>query len=302
MKDGKIQEFLTDYRTQSEELLASGFERRLREATEISPSLVKIVEAMKELSKGGKRSRGALTLLGYRITGGSKEEEEEVLKASVAMEIFHLGLLIQDDFMDQDEMRRGVKTIQTRYQDKHLGESVAVLAGDFTFGWVTEIFSNLKLPAEKVQKAIGVWGKYFTRVGYGQALDMLTGEREATEEEILKVLTLKSGEYSCVMPLLLGAVLAGSDPSQMVRLEKYGKELGLVFQLRDDYLAEYGKSEKTGKPVGNDQREGKKTLVTIYGKEKTEQAIKDHAVKAKEFADGDEILIQMVEWLATREN
>ncbi|MFH2019255.1 MAG: polyprenyl synthetase family protein, partial [bacterium] len=255
-----------------------------------------------EISKGGKRSRGALTLLGYQLAGGSKEGEEEVMKASVAMEISHLGLLIQDDFMDQDEMRRGVKTIQTRYQDKHLGESIAVLAGDFTFGWVTEMLSNLKLPAEKVQKAIGVWGKYFTRVGYGQALDMLASEREATEEEILKVLTLKSGEYSCVLPLLMGAVLAGSDPFKLASLEKFGMELGLVFQLRDDYLAEYGESEKTGKPVGNDQREGKKTLVTLYGEEATKKALKEHTEIAKKLAEDEEMLVELVDWLATREN
>jgi len=302
MKEGKLEEFLANYRLQSEGILAEELEKRMREVSKISPNLIKVVEAMKELAKGGKRSRGALTMLGYQLAGGSEEEKEEALKASVAMEIFHLGLLIQDDFMDRDELRRAVKTIHIRYEDQHLGESIAVLAGDFTFGWVTEILSGLKLPSEKVNTAIGIWGKYFTRVGYGQALDMLASEREPSEEEIIKVLELKSGEYSCVLPLLLGAVLAGLDPSQMARLEKYGMELGLAFQLRDDYLAEFGKSEKTGKPVGNDKREGKKTLATLYGKEKTEGTIREHTEKAKELADGEEILIQMVDWLATREN
>ena len=272
--------------------------RRLAEVGDISPELVKILEMMCELSQGGKRMRGLLTVLGYQLAGGNKEGEEEVIKAAVVMELFHLGLLIHDDFMDQDDLRRGVATIQSRYSDRHVGESLAVLAGDYTFGWGVEILSSLNLSKDSVLKAMQVWGKYFTRVGYGQTLDVL---KTADEKSLLSILALKSGEYSCVLPLQLGAALAGGNQEIMDKLYKYGMELGWVFQLRDDYLAEWGDSHNTGKPVGNDKREGKHSFALMYGKEKLLSEIERHSIQAKAVVD-EPVLHEIVEWVASRDN
>ncbi len=273
-------------------------ENRLVEAEEISPEIVKVIAAMKELSVGGKRLRGLLTILGYQLAGG--KINDEVVKAAVVMELFHLGLLIQDDVMDRDGLRRGVKTIHARYADAHLGESLAICAGDLTFGWGMEILSNLQSPITNNQKveAIGVWGKYFARVGYGQMLDV---SKVADEATLLSILNLKSGEYTCVLPLLFGATLGGASETLRKELIKYGMELGWVFQLRDDYLAEYGDSAKTGKPVGNDSREGKKTLATMYGRERLEAEIKGHWEEGKKYAN-NEIMQELLAWVATRYN
>ena len=304
--------------------IAEELGRRLAEVKEISPHLVPILEAMKELSVGGKRLRAMLTILGYQITTGEKtsllQDENQIIRAAAMMEIFHLGLLIQDDFMDRDELRRGVKTLIARYEDRHTGNFVSMLAGDFTFGWGIEIISNLKFPnslpadathqalqAGQIVEAMKVWGRCFTRVGYGQTLD---GLAVADDETILKILELKSGEYSCVLPLVMGATLAGADSKIITMLEQYGMELGWVFQLRDDWLAEYGQSDKTGKPVGNDKREGKKSYVTMYGKEATEQAIQDHTRKARSLISGDfdlsgdsrKVMEEIVTWVGTRES
>ena len=186
-----------------------------------------------------------------------------------------------------------------RYENKHVGNFISMLAGDYTFGWGIEILSSLRLETRRVNEALGVWGKYFTRVGYGQTLD---GLDIADDETILKILSIKSGEYSCVLPLLLGATLGGADKRLLDILEKYGMELGWVFQLRDDWLAEYGDTNKTGKPVGNDSREGKRTFATMYGKEKVEVEIVRHWEEGKKWAEQDKKLLGLLEWMATREN
>ena len=299
-------DFLGKYKESVDREIAAEIEKRLEEAKEISPHLVPIIEAMKELSVGGKRLRAMLTILGYEIAGG--EVNDEVIKAATAMELFHLGLLIHDDVMDQDDLRRGIKTIHMRYQDRHFGETIAINAGDETFGWSVEILSRLNLNPALLNKAMAVWGKYFTRVGYGQILDVMTDQRKNTsDEEVLKVLAIKSGEYSCVLPLLLGATLGGGRKELLDNLEKYGMELGWVFQLRDDWLAGYGDPAKTGKPVGNDSREGKRTFVTMYGKEKAEQAIAKHMMIGKDLLRGFsskywELMEGLLAWMGTREN
>lgn len=300
----KLQDLVKGFKLRLDREIEAELARRLAEVTEISPHLTPVVTAMQELSAGGKRMRGLLTILGYKLAGGLSKHEEMVVRAGVVMELFHLGLLIHDDFMDQDSLRRGVATIQSRYSDRHLGESMAVLAGDYTFGWGVEILSGLKMPKERVLAAMQVWGKYFTRVGYGQTLDVL---KSADEASLLAILALKSGEYSCVLPLQLGAALAGGSHEITKMLYQYGMELGWVFQLRDDYLSEWGDSSKTGKPVGNDRREDKHSFALMYGQEKLLEEITRHVELGKECLRGHtnqeaEILREILDWMATREN
>lgn len=293
-----LQDFIGKYKERIDRGIAEELEKRLEEVREISPHLVPVLQAMKELSVGGKRLRAMLVILGYQLTGGPAimlrtSRVNEVIKAAVVMELFHLGLLIQDDFMDRDMTRRGVKTIIARYENEHVGNFISMLAGDYTFGWGMEIITSLKFSNAQIVGAMQVWGKYFTRVGYGQTLD---GLDIADDETILKILAIKSGEYSCVLPLLLGATLGGADKELLNKLEKYDMELGWVFQLRDDWLG-YDKDMA---------KKGKKTYATMYGKEKTEEAIREHTEKARESLQGRtlkvEILEELVEWVGTRDN
>lgn len=304
MSKQEVMEFVGKYKDRVDSVIVQELDRRLEEVRKISPHLVPVIMAMKELSVGGKRLRAMLAILGYELNG--KKVNDEVIKAAAAMEIFHLGLLIQDDFMDKDLVRRGVPTIIARYEDRHVGNFVSMLAGDYTFGWSIELLSKLELPADKVNKAMAIWGKYFTRVGYGQTLDGLAIADEAT---VLKILAMKSGEYSCVLPLVLGATLGDASAELCNKLEEYGMELGWVFQLRDDWLSEYGDSSKTGKPVGNDKREGKHTYAIMNGREKTETMIKEHMAKAKSltgYLQGQSsqvgLMCSLVEWMGTRES
>jgi geranylgeranyl diphosphate synthase, type I len=290
-------QFVGQHKAEIDRELAGELTRRLAEVAVISPHLTPILQAMHELSVGGKRLRATLVFLGYQLAGGA--DSQEITKAAMMMELFHLGLLIQDDFMDKDTLRRGVATVNARYDDPHIGNSVAMLAGDYTFGWGIELLSKLALPPERVVAALAVWGKYFSRVGYGQTLD---GLDIADENTILQVLSIKSGEYSCILPLVLGATLGGGSPELLKRLEQYGMELGQVFQLRDDWLGMYGDSRKTGKPAGEQEQKGKKTFATLYGREKTEAAIAEHLAVGMELAAGDELMEGLLSWVATREN
>lgn len=292
-----VEEFLSEYKTKIDHEIAGELDKRLAEVREISPHLVPILEAMKELAVGGKRMRAMLVILGFQLSGN--KINDEVIRAGAVMEIFHLGLLIQDDFMDRDSLRRGVKTINSRFTDPHIGNSMAMLSGDYTFGWGIELLANLKLESERVLAAMRVWGKYFSRVGYGQTLD---GLDIADDTTILQILSIKSGEYSCVLPLLLGATLGGGNSELLTRLKKYGMTLGQVFQLRDDWLGMYGDSVKTGKPAGEQDEKGKKTYATMYGKEKTEQEIERYLAEGIRIAEGDLVMEGLLSWVATRDN
>ena len=292
-----LQDFVGKYKSQIDAGIVQELESRLQEVKEISLHLVPILQAMRELSVGGKRLRGMLVILGYELSGGHGGPPlREIIKAAVVMELFHLGLLIQDDFMDRDLVRRGVPTIIARYEDRHVGNFISMLAGDYTFGWGIENLSELKLEPRRVNAGMAVWGKYFTRVGYGQTLD---GLDIADDETILKILAIKSGEYSCVLPLLLGATLGGADQKLLERLEKYGMEMGWVFQLRDDWFG-YDKDM---------MKKGKKTFATMYGKTRTEEAIVEHMTKGSILAQSlqgqssqVDLMCSLVEWLGTRKN
>jgi geranylgeranyl diphosphate synthase type I len=295
--DTTLTQFTQTYKPQIDIAIAEELENRLTEVGKISPHLAPVIEAIKELSVGGKRLRALLVILGYQLAG--KEINTEIIKAGTAIELFHLGLMIQDDVMDRDEKRRGVATIHTRYDDRHLGETIATLAGDYTYGWCSEILSSLELDPTIVNQAMRVWSKYFVRVGYGQTLDSMA---IADNETILKILSIKSGEYSCVMPLLIGATLGGGDQTLLSGLEQYGMELGHVFQLRDDWLGMYGDPDKTGKPVGHDQREGKHTYAVLNGKDKTEAEIARHLEDGLKLVEDNVIMKELLQWMASREN
>ena len=147
-----LSNFIGKYKEWVDSGIEEELEKRLTEVKEISPHLVPILEAMRELSVGGKRLRAMLTILGYEMSG--QEVNDEVIKAAVVMEIFHLGLMIQDDFMDRDTMRRGVATLIARYNDKHVGNFVSMLAGDYTFGWGMEIITNLKFSNSQIKSLV----------------------------------------------------------------------------------------------------------------------------------------------------
>lgn len=233
-------------------------EEKVRAASAVDPEADALATEIRGLStRAGKRLRGGLVLLGHRIAGGTSHTP--VLPAAVAFELLQTHLLIQDDWMDRDDLRRGGPSVHRaladRLGDEHLGASLAILASDVAWAWALESLLAAEVPPERSREAAQLFASIETEVVYGQLLDVLgTAETE-------KVHRLKTAGYTISGPLCLGATLAGADAPLLDALRRFANPLGVAFQLRDDLLGVFGAPEKTGKPVGADLRAGKRTML-----------------------------------------
>ena len=224
--------------------------------------------ALRELVlAGGKRLRPAFCHWGY-VGAGGDSDDPMVVDAGAALELLHTFALVHDDIMDDSARRRGLPTIHTTFEDRHrsegwrgegrrFGEGVAILMGDLSF-----VYADLLLTAAPAD-AIAVFTELRLEVNIGQYLDLLgTARGDASVEQARRICQYKSGKYTIERPLHLGAALAGRLDELADQLSAYGSPLGEAFQLRDDLLGAFGDEALTGKPVGEDLREGKPTALS----------------------------------------
>lgn len=233
-------------------------EEKVRAASAVDPEAEALATEIRGLStRAGKRLRGGLVLLGHRVAGGTSDEP--VLPAAVAFELLQTHLLIQDDWMDRDDLRRGGPSVHRAFADRlgdeHLGASLAILASDVAWAWALESLLAAEVPPERSREAARLFASIETEVVYGQLLDVLG----AAETE--KIHRLKTAGYTITGPLCLGATLGGASAPLLDALRRFANPLGVAFQLRDDLLGVFGAPEKTGKPVGADLRAGKRTML-----------------------------------------
>jgi geranylgeranyl diphosphate synthase type I len=225
-------------------------DEKLRGFASLPVELRDVGEALRDyLLRGGKRLRGALVLLGHEAAGGSRDA---AIDASLGVELLHAYLLVHDDFMDQDDVRRGGPTLHRALGGDHLGASLAILCGDLCESWAYQLFGAASpLAARTVEQVI-----------LGQMADLRAPRgAELSPEEILEVQRAKTGTYTFELPLHLGATLAGAAPPLLEALSAYARPLGIAFQIADDLLGTFGSPEQTGKPNASDLREGKRTLL-----------------------------------------
>lgn len=223
----------------------------------------KVLAQFKKIAMGGKRFRGYLMYLGYKLAGGM--EDEKIIRASVFVELFHAGLLVQDDVMDRADKRRGEKTVHSVYSDLHHGEAMANLVGDLSFAWAGEVLSNSGFENGLLSMARKEFDKHFEMVVMGQMKDMenTSSQELLNQEDVEKVSLYKTAEYSGVMSLVIGARLAGNESREFIsNLEGYGRSLGMAFQLRDDYLWVDG--DEGEKSLVSDLEERKQTILTVH--------------------------------------
>jgi len=223
-----------------------------------------VLDRVFEFSEKGKLLRGALVVFSAKANG--IEISSDVLRAGAAMELIHSSLLIHDDIMDQDTWRRGEKSIYSSYEDvarldnlynpAHLGVSMGIGVGDITFFVVFEILSGLSSPAK--DQLVTIFSHELIQVGFGQLDDLWP--LSSSKERILELYKYKTGRYSFSLPLMMGAVLAGTKVSDLEPYIHFGESMGPLFQIADDLLGIYGSQEEIGKPVGSDIRDGKQTL------------------------------------------
>jgi geranylgeranyl diphosphate synthase type I len=215
---------------------------------------------------GGKRLRPAFCHWGFIGAGGSNDDPL-IVDAGAAFELMHAFALFHDDVMDGSARRRGEPTTHEVFATQHrdsggageprrFGEGVAILVGDLAF-----VYAD-RLLADAPRAAWDVWNEMRIELNVGQVLDILGSARhERRRFKAERICRYKSGKYTIERPLHLGAVLAAPDRADelLPALSDYGLPLGDAFQMRDDVMGAFGDSAATGKPVGDDLREGKPT-------------------------------------------
>ncbi len=274
MNQKKAIKYLSWYKEKTNPLFIKYLSRKIAEASTIGSIPKEVTDRLLKLVLRGKKVRGALMVLGYKAAGG--RNEAAILEASLFIEMFHAGLLIHDDIMDQDELRRGLPSMHKQFKglakkynvktpaDKY-GESLAINVGDIAFFIAMEKLFESDFVPERITNSARIFSRYAIRVGLGQALDVTNSPIQLSKEsEITNIYKLKTAEYTGALPLLIGATLADcSDRTTIESLREYGLCLGWAFQLRDDLLGLFGDAQQLGKPIGGDIREGKRTLLLL---------------------------------------
>ncbi len=210
---------------------------------------------------GGKRLRPYLVFKSCEILKG---DIKNAISAASAVEMIHNFTLVHDDIMDNDEMRHGVKTVHKKF-----GTPIAILAGDVLFSKAYQVISNSKLPSKSTVNLVSKLAKACVDVCEGQLLDikLAKGKKIPTQSQYIKMIEKKTAalfEVSCAM----GAISAQSKQKDVINLANFGKNLGISFQITDDLIGILGDPRVTKKPVGNDLREGKKSLPILLALKK----------------------------------
>jgi geranylgeranyl diphosphate synthase type I len=276
----------------------------------VSEDLSPLADAIIELLQGGKRLRPAFCYWGWRGAGG--DDGEEIVTAAAALELFHASALIHDDVMDGSDIRRGRPSAHRRLATLHrdagwagsadaFGMSAAILLGDMCLNWTDQLLHESGLPLAALARARPVFDVMRTEVMAGQYLDLLEQARGGeSAERAMRVLRFKSAKYTVERPLHLGAALAGGGPEISAAYSAYGLPLGAAFQLRDDILGVFGDPAETGKPAGDDLREGKRTVLiaTALARASEQQAeivrrhLGDPALTAEGIAEMREVIVE----------
>ncbi|MDI5964427.1 polyprenyl synthetase family protein [Streptantibioticus silvisoli] len=223
---------------------------------------------------GGKRLRSRFLWWGFRACGGGRDGggAGPALRVAAALELLQTCALVQDDVMDDSALRRGRPAVHADLAARHgtgralsFGAAAAVLAGDLALSWADDTLAAAAAPAGSRRAVTGIWRALRDEMAAGQYLDLhaqVTGARSVGRAA--RTAFLKSALYSVERPLLLGAVLAGAGPRRMRELRLAGRCAGLAFQFHDDLLGAFGDPRVTGKPAGEDVRDGRPTyLLTV---------------------------------------
>jgi len=208
------------------------------------------------LALGGKRIRPVLCLMGNELFG---EIHKDAWYVANAIELFHNFTLIHDDIMDGAPLRRGMPTVHEKY-----GQSTALLAGDVMFVVAYDYLN--KISVNYLSSIISIANKMAKEVCEGQQLDMDFEKRDASFDEYIHMINLKTSVLLGAS-LKMGSVINGASEKDQHELYEFGRKLGLAFQLQDDYLDAFGDPEKFGKQVGGDIKANKKTFLLIHALE-----------------------------------
>jgi geranylgeranyl diphosphate synthase type I len=255
--------FVAGVRGQVEARLAVWLEERVARARAQGSDVAIVADGVRQLTlRGGKRLRAVLLAAAYVACGGTAVEA--VVPAGAALELFQTYLLVHDDFMDGDATRRGGPSLpalmSASFASCHAG-AMSILAGDLACAWSQQALFETDLPAPRLLRASRELARVHEEVVAGQVLDVAAACSDPRAVEAMHA--LKTASYSVRGPVVMGAHLAGATEDQVVALASFAEPLGVAFQLRDDLLGTFGDPATTGKPAGNDLREGKRTALVV---------------------------------------
>ena len=234
------------------------------------------------LSMGGKRIRPTLMLLGYNLF---KDNPEKILMNAVALETYHNYTLLHDDLMDNADLRRGHETVHKKWD-----ANTAILSGD---SMLVLAYERMAQCDEKhLAKVLKLFTTTALEIGEGQQFDMeFENRNDVKEEEYIEMIRLKTSVLlACA--LKMGAILADASDEDAENLYKFGEQIGLAFQLQDDYLDVYGDTKVFGKEIGGDITSNKKTYMLINAfnlANDTQRAELQKWVDAKDFDRAEKV-------------
>lgn len=253
-----LESWMSDIRQKVDTILSRFFELKQEESVALSPRAIDLVTEVRDLTmRGGKRLRPIVTAAAYRAASGDPDPSP-TCEVGASLELLQSYLLIHDDWMDEDDERRGGPAVHfafaKKHDDSHLGASLGVLAGDLasTFSW--ELFLKSPLPEGRRDEALALFVDIQKEVFAGQQLDLMA------DQDVERMHRLKTGSYTTRGPAELGGLLADAPTNAMESLRSWAVPVGVAFQLRDDLLSTFSSAQQTGKP-GDDLRHGKHNAV-----------------------------------------
>ena len=236
------------------------------------------LEVFAKLNESGKMVRGTLITLGYKF---NKSDIDLSIPLASAYEIFETSILVHDDIIDNDDLRRGCQAIHSYNKDKyktinnneHLSNSIALCIGDYGLYKANNLIVDNYANKKNFKKLFNLYNETIINTIRGEIIDVALPFLEQNniykgnlEESIMNIYTLKTAYYSIVGPLILGMTLSDANDKQINDIKDFALPLGIVFQMQDDYLGIFSSDTKLGKTVGSDIKEFKQTLLYSYTK------------------------------------
>jgi len=263
-------------------------EQRREEVAAHGPDARAFIEAAAAALQGGKRLRARFCRAGWsavaRRDSLDPTEPDALWEICAALEVFQASALVHDDVIDNSDTRRGRPSTHRAFETAHadagwsgnasaFGRSAAILLGDLLLAWSDDLLEGGLAGHPHADAVRSEYARMRRDVTLGQYLDVAEEAAWSVNDDgehadrALRVASLKSARYSVEQPLLIGAALAGADTGQGQALRAFGHPVGMAFQLRDDVLGVFGDEVATGKPAGDDLREGKRTLLVAWTRE-----------------------------------
>lgn len=277
----------TSFRTAVGAVVTDFLDRQRPVLAAIGPELDEVSRLAGMFTAGGKRLRPAFCYWGYVAAAGQPSNSGPLLQAAASLDLLHVSALVHDDVMDASDTRRGLPAAHRQWEALHrasgwrgdadaFGRAGAILLGDLLLLWSVQMLSQAGLDAHDLTAALPVIDAMRTEVTCGQVLDVVVQAQRPLSgdgadrgiadalDEASRVVEFKSARYTVQRPAQFGARLGGADDRLMAALAAYGSPLGRAFQFRDDVLGVFGDAEVTGKPAGDDLREGKRTVLVAH--------------------------------------